>query len=189
MKEIVASTNWCDITQVGLKVKRQPTWEEYEEAVHTWITVHRLSAWVISDLYNFGEKKWGERYAQAMDETGLSYGYLAIIRSVAKKIPRKRRNPNLSFSHHTAVAKLSPEEQDVWLSRAEETGLSRDDLRQAIKTKALPENVPEPVTIIHNPKLSLRQLVAEYIKAYRELMPVEQQRLFRKLEERVEDLL
>ena len=66
MEDITVITEWCDITQVGLKVKRQPTWEEYEDTIYAWTKIHRLSAWVISDLYNFGEKKWGERYAQAM---------------------------------------------------------------------------------------------------------------------------
>ena len=188
MTNIVATTDWCDITQVGLKIKRQPTWEEYETAVKTWTTVHRLSAWTISDLYNFGEKKWGETYAQAMDDTGLSYGYLSVITSVAKKIPRKRRNPNLSFSHHTAVASLPPDKQIVFLSYAEENGVSRDDLREMVKQKSLPDPT-EPVTIIHNPKLPLRKLVAEYVKAVESLDPIERAKFFNQLKERVEDLL
>jgi len=187
MTDIVAVTDWCDITQVGLKIKRQPTWDEYETAVKMWTTVHRLSAWVISDLYNFGEKKWGETYAQAMDDTGLSYGYLSVIRSVAKKIPRKRRNPNLSFSHHTAVAKLAPDQQTAFLSYAEKNGVNRDDFREMIKQKSLPD--PAPVTIIHKPKLSLRELVAEYIKARADLDVVRERELLRKLEESVKDLL
>lgn len=189
MTDIIAATEWCDITQVGLKIKRQPTWDEYEIAVKTWTTVHRLSAWVISDLYNFGEKKWGETYAQAMDDTGLSYGYLSVIRSVAKRIPRKRRNGNLSFSHHTAVAKMKPEQQSAWLDYAEESGLNRNQLREEIKIKALPDSTTEPVVIIQNTLPSLRQLVASYIIAETDDEIIRANELFEELRERVKDLL
>lgn len=161
MDDSIITTDWCKITQVGLRITREPTWEEYEEQIYMWTRAHRLSAWAIADLYNYGERQWGETYAQAMDETGLSYGYIANICSVASKIDLDRRNENLSFSHHAAVAPLPPERQDYWLATADGKCLSRNDLRDAVKGLP-PSDEPE---IIITPKLSLRQVVATYVQA------------------------
>ena len=54
---------------------------------------------------------------------------------VAGRFDVARRRPGLSFSHHAEVASLPPEEQEIWLDRAEVGGLSvravRHELREA----------------------------------------------------------
>lgn len=49
---------------------------------------------------------------------GLEYGTLAVYKSVAKSVQFLSRDKNLSFKHHSAVAKLPPDEQRRWLSEA-----------------------------------------------------------------------
>lgn len=178
-------TDWCEVSQVGLRVVRAPTWDEFELEVWRWTAAHRLSAWAIADLLNYAERKWGETYAQVMDETGLSYGYIANIRSVASKISRKRRNPRLSFSHHATVAYLPPEEQDRWLAEAEDKCLSRNDLRDAVKGM----RIPEKTDVVVIPKQSLRQVVASYVQATWEHDTVAEEDAWKKMVEMVKDLL
>jgi len=190
MDNSIVVTDWCEITQVGLRVIREPTWDEFELEIWKWTAAHRLSAWAIADLLNYAERKWGETYAQAMDETGLSYGYLANIRSVASRISRKRRNPNLSFSHHAVVAYLPPDKQDTLLDYAEESRLSRDELRDLVKKNGLPSSIKKDgVEIIHEPVLPLDKLVAKYILAVTNNDTEEAQELFNKLREKVKKLL
>jgi hypothetical protein len=43
---------------------------------------------------------------------------------VAGRFARERRRAELSFSHHAEVAALAPDEQEVWLERAQASGLS-----------------------------------------------------------------
>jgi hypothetical protein len=54
---------------------------------------------------------------------------------VAGRFARERRRAELSFSHHAEVAALAPDEQEVWLERAQASGLSarasRRELRNA----------------------------------------------------------
>lgn len=96
--------------------------------------------WWIADWLNFGEERFaeGERYAQVMEATGLSYGYLANIARVGRGIAPSRRLPGVSFSLHEEVYTLPPTDQTRWLKEA----TSRDpvwtqrELRQAIKTEA-----------------------------------------------------
>ena len=185
MDDSIVTTDWCVITPVGLRVTREPTWEEYEAQIHMWVKAHRLSAWTIADLYNYGERRWGEKYAQAMDETGLSYGYIANICSVASKVKRNRRNENLSFSHHATVAYLPPEQQKELLKQAEEKQLSREELRDVVRGLPTPEQ-PEVVVI---PKPSLRRVVATYVEATWQGDRDSQEESFGKMAEMVKDLL
>jgi hypothetical protein len=54
---------------------------------------------------------------------------------VASRFEPSRRRPGLSFSHHAELAGLAPEDQELWLDRAEAGGLSvralRSELRKA----------------------------------------------------------
>jgi len=101
-----------------------PMLHAMEGAVHWWI----------GDWLNHGERKWGETYAQAMDEMEFEYGTLRNDAWVSSQIELSRRRDNLSWSHHQEVAQLkNPDEQDDWLRQAEENAWSRNELRRRIK--------------------------------------------------------
>ena len=77
--------------------------------------------------------------AQAVDVLGMSEHTLVNRRWVCSRVPPARRRPELSFSHHDAVASLGPREQRRWLSEALEQGWSRERLRAALRDSgALP---------------------------------------------------
>jgi N6-adenosine-specific RNA methylase IME4 len=94
-----------------------------EGAVHWWI----------GDWLNYGERKWGEMYAQAMDETQFSYKTLAADAWVSQSVQFSRRRENLSWSHHREVAALEPQEQDYWLDQAENQDWTRNELRRQVQ--------------------------------------------------------
>ena len=104
-------------------------------AIHFWL----------GDWLNYGEKKYGEMYTQAIEETGYDVGTLIHDKSVAGRIEIGRRRPALSFSHHAEVAKLEPEEQDRLLEKAEAEQISSKEFRELVKGKSkglVP--IPEP---------------------------------------------
>lgn len=65
----------------------------------------------IGDWCNFGEKAYGEKYAQALDNTKFSYGTLRNAAWVCRVIPLERRRPWMSFGHANEVAKLKDKEK------------------------------------------------------------------------------
>ena len=75
-------------------------------------------------------------YAQAIEDTGLSYESLRNIVSVCTRVELSRRRDNLTFSHHEAVARLSPPEQSRWLDKAAEQGLTSKGPRAAVRAAA-----------------------------------------------------
>ena len=93
------------------------------------------ASWVIGDMIVWAREnandEWINHLSNRVDlDTCNNYA------SIARKVPRSRRRANLSFTHHAAVSKLDPEQQNEWLEKAEREGMSRDELRQAIKDVA-----------------------------------------------------
>jgi len=93
----------------------------------------RAVAWAIGDWLNFGEAKWGEMYAQALDTTGLSLGRLRNLKYLAGAVPMTNRVSTLSLSHHEAVASFPIDRQSQLLRMATDYDLNRDELRAIVK--------------------------------------------------------
>jgi len=89
--------------------------------------------WWLGDWLVRGEERYGEKYTQAISETGLSYQTLANMKWVAGKIEFSHRRENLSWKHHSEVAGFEPEERDQWLDAAEEHDYSVAAMKRAIK--------------------------------------------------------
>lgn len=116
------------MTKTALVVPEDATFED-------WLAVGKqLSAyagavhWWVGDWLNHGERKWGEKYAEAVEATGFDYQTLADDKWVAGRV--SFRNEKLSFAHHRVVASLPPAEQVALLSRAEQEGWPSARLRK-----------------------------------------------------------
>ncbi len=94
------------------------------------------SAWWIGDWLLFGRSKYPDRYRQAIEETSLDYQTLRNYAWVAGRFTVSRRRDRLSFQHHLEVAALPPEEQEVWLDRAQKFAWSRNELRSRLRAQA-----------------------------------------------------
>jgi hypothetical protein len=91
--------------------------------------------WCIGDALNFAERRYGDTYTAWVEQTGLSENTLSTYRWVADRIPSLRRREDVGWSHHREVAALEPAAQDRLLERAAEKGMTRFELRQAVKTE------------------------------------------------------
>lgn len=125
--------------KTGLTVTGSPTFEEWQNCGDFLRQAEKSVQFWIGDWLNYGEKKYGETYSQALEITDYEYDTLRKTKYVSNQIEIGRRRPNLSFSHHQEVAPLSPYEQDKWLDRAENEGLTRNELRQEIRGSKLVE--------------------------------------------------
>lgn len=92
--------------------------------------------WVIATWIIYGEGHYGERYAQAVAETGLAEQTVLNILAVARAFPDVgRRREALSFGHHDVVAKMDPDNQDHWLDAATTGAWSVTRLRAEVRAK------------------------------------------------------
>lgn len=112
--------------------------EEWEKLGDQLKKCARSCNWWLGDWMNYGERVYGEKYAQAVEVTGLDYQTLANIAWVCANVGLSLRKENLPFSHHALVAKMPIETQRKWLDKAAAGNWSFMDFRAKIKAaKAL----------------------------------------------------
>src|SRR5260221_2889841 len=144
--DIVAQSNMntvqasFDFSRCGLTPIGNPTFEECLSALKLIDKVESSKHWWIGDLLNHVEAKYGEKYEEAIKETGFDYQTLRNDRWVASSVELARRRDSLSFGHHAEVASYAPQEQAILLEKAETQGLSIAQLRKQ-KDSLLPKGV------------------------------------------------
>lgn len=128
----------------SLRLTAETPFETWE-ALGAWLqTVDGCIHWWTGDWLNWGEDHYGERYAQALSATGWSLSTLEVYAWVAKRVPVENRRPDLSFSHHKAVAHLPPEQQRDLLTRAAEGdedggGWTSERLQREVRAMTTPQ--------------------------------------------------
>lgn len=126
----------------GLMIEPSMSFGEWEEVGKTLEQISGAWQWWYGDWWNFGERRYGEKHAQALPDK--DYSTKATAAWVAGRVQFSRRRENLSFTHHREVAPLETSEQDRWLDLAG-TGLwSVADLRRELKHAK--EQTPKPDT-------------------------------------------
>jgi N6-adenosine-specific RNA methylase IME4 len=133
------------VSTTALSLPDDLSYEDWERVGETLGRIGRAHQWWLGDWLNFGEAAYGEKYTQAINETGYEYGPLRNIAWTSSSVEVSRRRDTLSFSHHAEVAPLTPREQSGWLDKAEKFGWSVAELRKQIKTPPLLEAPDVPV--------------------------------------------
>jgi len=105
------------------------------------------TAWWLGDWLVFGRMKYGRRYKDAVEATGLDYQTLRNYAVVARRFEPSRRRDALTFQHHAEVCALDDEAQDHWLDRAEAGRWSRNELRRRVRA-ALRAPVLPPAEVL-----------------------------------------
>jgi hypothetical protein len=94
---------------IGVKLASDTPIEECLRIMDWATTMSDHVGFMIGDVINFGQSKWGDKYQQAMEQTGRAYKTLADYASVARRIPAAKRRSSLSFSHHREILRLQDE--------------------------------------------------------------------------------
>lgn len=112
--------SFAKITPAGIEFAAEaaPTFLEWDELGRHLVSVEKGVQFCMGDWLNFGEKKFGEKYSDALSLTGACYQTLRDYAWVASNVPLSARADKLSWRHHREVAKLEPKEQKIWLGRA-----------------------------------------------------------------------
>lgn len=146
----------------GLDIERDLTYEEVESISVVLSRIFEATRFALADALAHSERRWGEaKYSQLAAVTGRSEGSLMTMAWIARCVPREIRRPELTFSHHEAVAGLKiPGAEDEpdhdamkhWLQHAVDLRLTRDELRAHIRASRSslsrargPEDGPPPV--------------------------------------------
>lgn len=147
----------------GLSFDRPIPFEEWAAIGATLDTIERGVNWWIGDWVNYGERQYGEKYTQAIHETGRKRQSIANLAWVAGQFTLSRRRDNLSWSHHEAVASLDPGTQDRLFDEAEVNGWSHREMREAAqRTKKEIPQAGTQVRLEAPPREEPSQIIPEH---------------------------
>ena len=136
----------ASLSPTGMELNPKLSFDEWERCGRQLQLMEGSVQWWIGDWLNFGEQKYGEKYAQAVDAsdgTGKSVDTLRAYQWVAERVPVVRRRTNLPWSHHREVAQLDPREQNALLASAEQGGWSIKEIRSAVRHYIQERDAPE----------------------------------------------
>jgi hypothetical protein len=118
-------------TATGVIATGSPTFEQWELALQWSEAIKEASPWWIGDLLLLGEAAFGDFHNAALNDYDPET--LANLKYISRAVPPSRRRDALSHSHHGTVASLPPDEQTMWLEKAETEHLSVHALRRQIQ--------------------------------------------------------
>jgi len=131
-----------DVTATGLALPENLSIERWLAIGEQLKTAERSLMWWIGDWLRFGERKYGEMYAQGMEATGLEYQTLADAKWVAEQYQDfSLRNEILSWSHHRFAAALPAPERAELLEQAEREEMSAHDVRAAVRRRKITQQI------------------------------------------------
>ena len=136
----ILQSQYVTPTNTGLHFAPDTPYHEWEQAGRLLWEMRQWINWAIGDWLNFGERAYGEAYAQGLDATGWDYQRLADCAWVARAVPFSVRNENLSWTHHRYVARFkNPDLQRQELSEAERYQYTTREFRQILKADYPPD--------------------------------------------------
>ncbi len=131
------------LTSTKLEAIGDPTFEEWLEVGKFMHQAGKSLHFWLGDWLNLGERKWGEKYKEAIALTGFDYQTLRNDKWVARQVDLSVRKDNLSFTHHLAVAEFESDEQEELLNIAEKQKLTVKDFHNLIKQRELVPQIPK----------------------------------------------
>jgi N6-adenosine-specific RNA methylase IME4 len=100
-----------DVTATGLDLPDGLTFAEWLDVGEQLKNAERSLMWWIGDWLRFGEQKYGEMYAQAIDATAKNYQTIADAKWVAISYEFSDRSENLSWTHHRFAASIKDKDK------------------------------------------------------------------------------
>lgn len=150
-------------TATGLKFTTAVTYEQWSQYGRKLNLAQKGIQWAIGDWINHGKHSWGDKYTQALEETGLSEGTLRNYAAVSRSFEMSRRR-DIDFTTHAEVMGLDEEEQDDILTRAEENQTPREVVRREVaQIKRAKAPKPDEAELVHS--ADERKYLDEYAKA------------------------
>jgi site-specific DNA-methyltransferase (adenine-specific) len=151
----VDEPSWLERGPTYLKFSPNTPFDEWLPFTQSLISAGKRVSWWIADALAFGDAAYGQRYAQALETDTYTYDSLRNLASISRSVEVSRRRDTVPFSHHAEVAALEPEIQEVFLARAAEEPVTRQEFREEIKEfrqtlareKALSQPAPDPINV------------------------------------------
>jgi hypothetical protein len=121
------------VTPVGIEFPEDMAFDEWASTGATLKLMDSAIQFALGDWLAFGERKYGEMYSQAEEDTGLDYSTLTNYKYVAEKVPMEERRQDLDWSYHRATTALSKAERKVVLDLAAKNDWKKAEVEREVR--------------------------------------------------------
>lgn len=137
-----------EMTATGWHPAGEISYEEWQRAGEFLDYMTGAVQWAIGDWLNYGERRYGETYTQALDFTNYDIKTLKNFKWVSGVYEKSLRRDLLSWTHHKEVAAFEPDVRNDILAKAESEGWSWARLRkEAREARRLKDNTERASTL------------------------------------------
>jgi hypothetical protein len=152
----------CEFTPTSLILPPDLSYDHWERIGRQLQLANLAVQWWIGDWLVYGEHKWREKYAQAVQQFGRAEQTLMNYAFVAKAISPSRRREQVDFSTHAEVAGLDEEDQERILSKAANEGSTRKQVRREVeRTRKAKQPMPADDALVMSKQS--RQFLDDYM--------------------------
>lgn len=123
----------CEFSPVALVLPEKLSFDHWDRIGRQLQMADLAVQWWIGDWLNYGEARYGEKYAQAVEDFGRKKQTLMNYAYVACHIEISRRREIVDFSTHAEVASLKPADQEKVLAKAAKEQSSRNMVRREVE--------------------------------------------------------
>lgn len=139
--------NGCRETPIAFLIEKDLKFDEWLAVTRGMIRVHGYVNWWVGDLLVWGEGKFGDEYAQAIEPLEIVSAETAKqCQWISERVPIIRRDPEIAWTIYRMIAKLNEKEQVIWLKHVKDENLSTRQLKERFekpkREAALAENSP-----------------------------------------------
>jgi hypothetical protein len=128
-----------EITDHGLNLPPDLTLEQWlaigEEKVQGALRIFNSTPYTVGDYMNYGEDRWPEAYAQAIQSGDYTESTLARWAYIARRVPLEVRKLCPTHTHAYKIARLTEGQQKKALKAAETQGMTVRQLAEYVDTQ------------------------------------------------------
>lgn len=137
------------------------SFDQYQAIGRTFQQIQHSLSWWMGDWMNYGEQKFGDIAAQAVEDTGKSIETLLKWKAVAFRVSRQIRRKELGWTHHFYVAYVPEEYRGPLLDMAVNLDLASRQLKEVVKLAGDDADDPNRFVIIDQFLLAYDNYMAE----------------------------
>jgi hypothetical protein len=123
------------LTETGLEFGDSITYDEWLSLGQSLRRLEKSVMWWIGDWIRFGEKRWGEKYTEAITVTGYSPSTLRDAAWVSSTYDLSDRSDKLPWTHYRMATALPQNERAEVLSVAHAEGWGVREVRAEVNRR------------------------------------------------------
>lgn len=134
-----------------LEITADLEWTDFERLSMTLFQMERSHQWWLGDLLVYGERRFGDEFAQVASISGMAVSTLIKWQWVAAAFTPERRRNSIPWSYHELLVKLPEHEQESWLDAVEREGWTKRQLARALDDTPSGDSPPRSNPTIETP--------------------------------------